>query len=229
LTVTEQFAPLTAFRGSSEKLSFIRNHFSVREFGSLEELLIVPFHKDDSIIGLLLVAESKVNYTDQTDFLMSRIDRLSEFMYESRELFYTKPSGTVYSPEEAYEEAEALIDKAHKEENSILAVKLDIASLIDNLESQLDRADGFRLRKDVMGIISSMIQGNGKVIYTSDAHTILLIQTRSLSRGRLLLHQIYQSLNSYFSLSQPLPSLSSSERFISGERESAQGLLDGLI
>ncbi len=229
LTVNDHFAPLSAFRGSREKSEFLRDYFSVREFDSIEELLVVPFQRDDTIIGLLLVADSRSTYDEQVDFLLSRNDELSSFMYESRELFYTKPSGTVYTPEHAYEETESLIQKARREHNNLLVIKLDIQSLIAHLFSQLDRADSYRLRKDVLSLISSMVRGSGKVIYTTDAHTILLIETKSITQGRLLLHQIYNSLNGFFSLSEPLPSLSSSERVLSKDGDTAKSLLEGFV
>ena len=67
------------------------------------------------------------------------------------------------------------------------------------------------------------------MIYSSDAHTILLIETKSLTQGRLLLHQIYKSLNGYFSLSEALPALSSNERVLSKDGDTAKSLLEGFI
>lgn len=228
-TVNDHFSPLTAFRGNREKAEFLRDYFSVREFDSIEELLVIPFHRNDSVIGLLLIAEARCSYDDQVDFLLSKLDVLSSFMYESRELFYTKPAGTVYSHDQAYDETEALIEKTRREQNNLLVIKLDIQSIIEHLSSRLDRADSYRLRKDVLSLISSMVRGSGKVIHSTDSHAILLIETKSLTQGRLLLHQIYNRLNGFFSLNEALPALSSSERVLSRDGDTAKSLLEGFI
>lgn len=228
--VADHFTPLTTFRGSGERARFLEEHFSVREFDSLEEVLIVPFHHREEIIGILLIGKSRVSCDDQVDFLLGELDSISDFMFESRELFYTKPEGSMYYSDQALEETKSLIEKTRKEGNKLIIIRLEISPIVDHLDTMLEGADPYRLRKDVLSLISSMIGGSGKVIYSTETYCILLLESRSLTRGRLLLHQIYTSLNTHFSLGEySLPELSSTERLFPRDGDSAESLLEGLL
>ncbi|MFO7849770.1 MAG: hypothetical protein R6V67_07395 [Spirochaetia bacterium] len=209
---------------------FLRNHFSVREFDSLDNILIVPFHHQDTVIGLLIIAESSVSLDEQEKFLLEEIDSLSDFLFKSRENFYTKPAGTLYRPEQSTEITHDLIEKAKKEDKNLIIIKLETTRIVEHLLSCLDNADPYRLRQDIVRIISSMVGENGRVIFSEYSYCLLLIEAKSITRGKLLLHQIYNSLNSYFALDNtPLPQISSAERHFPKDGATADTLLEGLI
>ncbi|MFP4268028.1 MAG: hypothetical protein ACLFQW_08560 [Spirochaetaceae bacterium] len=229
-TVDEHFSPLRTFKGSIKEADFLRNHFSVRQFDALEEILIVPFHHKDTVIGLLIIADTSVSLDEQEEYLLSTIEELSNFMYTSRENFYTKPAGTLYQLEESVEVTKKLIEKAKNENQNLILIKLETKRIVEHLLSCLDKADPYRLRQDILRIISSMAGENGRVIYSHYSHCILLIEAKSLTRGKILLHQIYNSLNSYFALKDaPLPQISSLERQFPRDGDTAEKLLEGLI
>lgn len=229
-TVHKHFFPLHPFRGSIQEVEFLRDHFSVRQFDALEEILIVPFYHKETVIGLLMIADASVSLNEQEEFLLSTLEELSNFMYKSRESFYTKPSGTLHRSEESLEVTDNLIKKAQKEDKNLILIKLETTRIVEHLLYCLDKADPYRLRQDILRIISSMAGENGRVIYSEYSHCILLIEAKSLTRGKILLHQIYNSLNSYFALEDsPLPQISSVERHYPKDGETAETLLEGLI
>ena len=228
--VQDNFSPLTVFRGSGEQAFFLREYFSVREFDAIDDMLVLPFHRDDTVIGLMIIVRTSVPFEEQEQFLLSEIDRLSVFMYESRELLSGKTGEAVYADDEAIEKTSKLIEKAKAEGKNIVIIRLEITPLVDHLASRLENAEEFRLRKDVLNLISSMISGSGKIICSAADHCILLIESRSLTHGRLLLHQIHHALENHFSLDDaPLPDLSYTERLYPRDGEKAESLLEGLL
>lgn len=192
--------------------------------------MLVPFHHEEDIIGIMLITESNISKDKQIDYLYSNIDALSDFMYESREMFYTKPSGTQYTRQHAEAHTSQLIKKAEQENKHLILIRIETTPLIQHLNTRLDDADEYRLEKDIISLISSMIRGSGELIFSAQGHCILLVMGKSLTKGKIILHQIYNSLNAYFSLDRsPLPSLTSTERLYPRDGETAELLLKDLI
>ncbi len=132
--------------------------------------------------------------------------------------------------DEAVKETDTYIRRAGKENKNLILIRLEIATILQHLFSRVDAAEPFRIRKDVMGLISSMLHGTGKLIYSSHDYCILLIESRSLSHGTLLLHQVHKALGNLFSLDdKPLPELSFQERLFPRDGDSAEELLENFL
>ncbi len=132
--------------------------------------------------------------------------------------------------DEAVNETDKYLKKAGKENKNLILIRLEISPILEHLFSRVIGAEPYRIRKDLIGLISSMLHGTGKLIYSSHDYCILIVESRSLSHGTLLLHQVQKALGKLFSLDdEPLPALDYRERLFPRDGKNAEELLEDFL
>ncbi|MFQ3620215.1 MAG: hypothetical protein SNJ78_04620 [Spirochaetales bacterium] len=192
--------PLLLFK--QEDLQNLSEHFSSREFGLLQSLLMYGIFYQEQIIGVLILSESSVLEWDLPllDLFFTVIDELtSPLLYAFRSARQEKLKATVvYTPYEF----KSLISKVTDKEGIFFT--LDSSLLEKAFKVTNPEMDPFPMLQDLATVISNMLEGLPVLIYQEEQK--IYFYRSSIDRD-LFTHQLEAALKHVFPELSNLPSL----------------------
>ncbi|MEW5814337.1 MAG: hypothetical protein AB1798_02935 [Spirochaetota bacterium] len=215
-----------------DKLTLLRPYFSIREFAILEKALIFPFTHTGKLLSLLLIVESSL--PDSDDELSKLFDALSPLVspniYASRfDKFNKLASMQMEKSADLHNEVKTMINTAEAAGNEMILLVITIENLISTILAGSQDADGYRVKNDILRILSAMVSGTGKVFTLDNDRLLFLISGKSVHNEKLLLHQIFLALKSFFRKINEMPELLHAVRKYPQDGRDAVTLLNGLL
>jgi len=177
----------------------LQSYFSTREFGLIENLLFLPFVVGGQIVALLLIARAPalisipaeaIRRIEESALIAAPLIRRSRTIIQSDGP--AEPRGDLGS------RLSKILADAAAEKRFILFVKLDVAQITAALPAHGGGLDPYRLRKDIVRVLSSMVSGSGELIRLAPNELLLTLTSRATHDERLVIHQICAGLGSLF-------------------------------
>ncbi len=170
--------------------------FSLREFSTLEHLLLVPFIHENKFMGILLIAEleGELNQSDLSGFEILAV-RTAGLFYQAREKHLEAAKrGIPEKPESLRESVRDALQSCMAAGAGPLMIGINTANIIEAVKVRNPYIDLFRLREDLARVILSLFQSLGPV-FQIDRQRILILVTRTPERDAdLLLYHLKKTL-----------------------------------
>ncbi len=90
------------------------------------------------------------------------------------------------------------IQEALNKSERLTFILFDINSIIQFLEEQQRGLDSYRIKKDILALLNTMIQGIGEVFDLANGRALLELFSKTPLKENLLLNQIQISIQSFF-------------------------------
>ncbi len=187
-------------------------YFSSRELSLIERVLIYPFCYNGTLQAVLLVAASAMLDADPVDIepALNELSALSgPLLHDSRQ----SKIGRLPNPEpnrnsDIASMAEQAIRKARENNTGVLFLLIDIASIIKPITEKTPDADQFRVKQDIVTVLTSMVQNTGSIAWAGKNQVVLATGGKIPLDSELLLHQIA------FALKHLFPETGNTESFV---------------
>ncbi len=199
---------LVPTREEVPELSEFRPFFSVREFSMLDEMYLHPFVRDDTAVALLLIADSpylRKNRPYLSIICAAVSDPVSELIYENREeRMRSARYQATFSPDELASHLDDLDEVSRKRlQLALLSANKAVGVLVQEGES----SDEYRIRQDVMRVVSAIVSGIASIADVGDGRIILALYDGGKNDLDLLLHQLSYQVGELF------PEIADREKF----------------
>lgn len=189
-------------------LEEFRPYFSVREFSMLYEMYLYPFVREDTVVALLLITESpylRSNRPYLSVICAAASDSVSDLIYENRE---ERMRGARFQAAFSIEEfASHLEELDKKSRENLQLVLLSANKAVGALVQKGDANDEYRIRQDVMRVVSAMVSGIASVADVGDGGVLLALYDGGKNDLDLLLHQLSYQVGELF------PEIADQEKF----------------
>lgn len=173
-------------------------YFSMREFGLIERLLLIPFPLGEEVVALLAVARAEaldLAARESYPLLTQSALRAAPLIRRSRSM---TGSGAPAPRGEPANRIHQILASALSAERHVLFVRLELADLLSALPSGDRAIDPYRLRKDMVRVLASMVAGGGELIPLASSTLLLSLTGRTPHDERLVLHQVCALIGTLF-------------------------------
>ena len=185
-----------------------RPYFSVREFSMLDEMYLYPFLRDDAVVALLLVTESpylRSNRPFLSVICAAVSDTVSELIYKNRE---ERMRGARFQAAFSLEElASHLEDLDPGDREKLQLMLLSANKAVGALVQKGEANDEYRIRQDVMRVVSAMVSGIANIADVGEGRILLAMYDGGKNDLDLLLHQLSYQAGELF------PEIADQEKF----------------
>jgi hypothetical protein len=159
-------------RVSGDGLESFREYFSSREISTVSELLLVPFLRNQRLVGLLLVASREQPVTKET------LELLEEASSQAEAFLYDPAAAETQSPETVArplaERVEEQLAACRSRGQPVLLLRLGLEALVRSARARAPELEPFRLREFLLSALSRLLTGIGWV-QSLPAHRVLLV------------------------------------------------------
>lgn len=211
LRIPESFV-YTAFHRSAscivllkkEEALELETHFSSREFGLIQTLLMYGIFFQEKLIGILLVSDSPILHWEPSvlGLLFTVIDELSaSLLYAFRSERQEKLKPRVFFDLQVFNKA---LPTDMKEE--ALLFTLDSRLIIKTFQADNPELDPFLVIRDIASFLSTILEGSPVLIHPNNSTLYALYRDTQTDR-ELLVHQLETALKRLFPELSSLPSL----------------------
>lgn len=187
---------------TGQELDQLRHCFSSREFALMDSILISPILYNDVLLSVLIITESAC--LDAPDDILKLVftvitETAAPTLYMGRQEFFAglnlkTPQGGV--PLTAY--VRNLISSYNGSGNGPQVICLNMTGVFTALQRVIDDVDPFRLKMDLLQILSAMTETTGSV-FPGKGNSIIIVSTmEQIPDLELFLHQISTSLHNVF-------------------------------
>jgi hypothetical protein len=179
-----------------EQLQPFQQFFSLREFSTLSNLLLVPFIYESKFMGLLLSAQSGQTNLEPFETLA---DRAAGYLYSARERHLEGAKrGTPQQPQSLREAVRAALQPCLEKGFSPLLIRINTRTLIESVQKRNPYIDLFRLNQDISRVVLSLFQSLGSVFQVDRERMLILVTNKAnpLQEGdcELLLYHLKATL-----------------------------------
>ncbi len=192
----------------SGNLEEFRSYFSVREFSMLEEIFLYPFVAEDTTVALLLLTDSPYLRDDRrylSVICAAVSDAVAALIFDNRE---ERIRSARYQASFTIEELGNHVDElAQEEREATTFVMLSATKAVGALVQEGDKADEYRLRQDVIRVISAMVSGIASIADMGDGRVLLALYDGEKYDLDLIVHQLSHQVGELF------PEMAGEEKF----------------
>jgi hypothetical protein len=197
-------SPSVIVRLSKEKALELEPHFSSREFGLIDSLLIYGIFFQEKLIGALIVSDSPILAWEMPilGLFFTVIDELSaSLLYAFRSNRQEKLKSRVFFDLQAFNKALPSdgVEKA-------LLVTLDPRPLVEAFRADNPELDTFLTIRDIASFLSNILDGAPVLIHPEHS-TLYVLHMDTHADGELLIHQLESALKHLFPELSTIPSL----------------------
>ncbi len=185
--------------------------FSFREYAVLNSIVIIPFLRNGRIISFLFIVDSPV-LSEMSEHVSSRFfsrasQKIAEILSRMREERLSILNAVDEEPEtkNVFDAVDKLIALSSFRNKRMSLIVFDVASFTELISRGKPGADAFRLMRDVLGILRSIVSGMGDAFMLDDRRALVVYGSRSLKTDELLLHRMQETLKYFFRLDEQLP------------------------
>ncbi|MFO8064309.1 MAG: hypothetical protein ACQETQ_02585 [Spirochaetota bacterium] len=215
---------------SGEALHPLKPYFSQSEYDRLERVALVPFGEGERLFGLLLIAESAylAESPKLLDVAFSAISRpITVLLRENREerLFPAQDRAILDE-----DEFRALASELQRpESDNIVFIGFDISNVVAHIAGQADDVDRFRIRQDVLRVVSVLVSEIATIGTSSSGRVILMLPGTGVADPDIVLHQIALQIAQLFDEIDSMPALAPVIREVDHETERVEEVLSELV
>jgi len=190
------------FLNNGDKESF-RNYLSIRLFDLTDTVTLIPIFSKDQLFGLIMVCDSRYSsdpgFPDYLKFASEIIGRSIEgSRFSSRSSLNLSLSTQIQDNNTILSIIDTHIQEALNKSERLTFIIFDINSIIQFIEEQHSGLDSYRIKKDILALLNTMIQGIGEVFDLADGKALLELFSKTPLKENLLLNQIQISIQSFF-------------------------------
>ena len=190
---------------ASPDASLLEPYLSSREYGLVEELLILPLHGELEPVGILLIiGEDEESFSHLHALRTNDLTRIEQAMsrfFDGNKLLRIGSSAPSEPSEPALIE---FVEKMLAQQRMLTALTFDVSPLLERLSGISADVDLFRARKDTLRIIETLFEGNSRIVPLHNESYLLLLSSKKRQNPRLLQHQVGLALQNFFSDSQTM-------------------------
>jgi hypothetical protein len=156
-----------------DELQPFQQFFSLREFSTLSNLLLLPFISESKFMGLLLCANPDQTNLELFETLASRA---AAHLYAARERHLEGAKrGTPKRPESLRETVRAAMQPCLERDFSPMMIRIGTAGLVEAVRKRNPYIDSFRLNQDISRVVLSLFQSLGSVFQVDSGHMLILV------------------------------------------------------
>ncbi|MFP4431285.1 MAG: hypothetical protein ACLFPV_08555 [Spirochaetaceae bacterium] len=185
-----------------------RPYFSVREFSMLDEMYLYPFLRDNAPVALLLVTDSpylRSNRPFLSVICAAVSDTVSELIYKNRE---ERMRGARFQAAFSLEELASHLEELDPgDRGKLQLVLLSANKAVGALVQEGEANDEYRIRQDVMRVVSAMVSGIASIADVGEGRILLALHDGGKNDLDLLLHQLSYQAGELF------PEIADQEKF----------------
>ena len=141
---------------------FLKDYFSNREYGLIEEIHIIPFNHNNSLFSLMLVTEwSELIPLGWEDLMRSLSLKTSEILFNSR-LALISPSDSEYA---GTAEIRRIISEIleEKPEQEMLFIRLSLDNLLNELTGSAGGLSAVNIKQEILSVFKTMSGGSAGI------------------------------------------------------------------
>jgi hypothetical protein len=201
----------------------------------ISSILLFPFiYNNTSIVAILFISESPL-LTKSREYIEELFENLHEnitpLLYSSREEKASKLSYPVsINNKDVLENGlNDLLENASATEKHGIIIIISIQALVDHIMNSISEADSYRIRQDILKVLSSMVPDNGKIITIDNERVLLGFTAKKVSYEKLIMHQLSLSLKQFFYELGQAPVLDYRVRIYPQDGEDPKTLLEGIV
>lgn len=205
MRIPESRVPRTEERPEASEF---RSYFSVREYSMVEEIYLYPFVVEANTIALLMIVDSPYlqgNHRFLSVICAAVSDAVAELIFHNREeriRFARKQATFTLSELIAHFETQ---QAEHREDTRFILLSANQA--VGALVQAGEAADEYRMRQDVMRILSAMVSGIATIAEVGQGRVLLAMYDGDTTDLDLLVHQLSHQIEGLF------PELTGQEKF----------------
>ncbi len=216
---------------NDNRIKLFKQYFSIREFLTLNSLMLVPFYISGILSAFLLIVDPTKDSVEIAREISLNSEKLIINLIKSRKPFSNisnkEKQETVSNPVIILQE---FIDKDTSQYITILIVTMKLKLLKNAITKLLPDTDSFEIFNDIIRSIKRLISNSGKLVKVSSEKYILFYKLKAGTTPGLILHQLNLAISSFFNLSGSLPNIEGDIKEVPSTSESsAESILEGII
>ena len=216
---------------NDNRIKLFRQYFSIREFLTLNSLMLVPFYISGILSAFLLIVDPAKESIEIAGEISLNSEKLIINLMKSRKPFSNisnkEKQETVSDPVIILQE---FIDKDTSQYITIIIVTMNLKLLINTITGLLPDTDSFEISNDIIKSIRRLISNSGKLIKVSAEKHILFYKLKAGTTPGLILHQLNLAISSFFNLQGNLPGIEEDITSVPyTPKISAETILEGII
>ncbi|MCK4541044.1 MAG: hypothetical protein KAU17_02300 [Spirochaetales bacterium] len=186
-----------------DELEPFKSFFSIREFSMLEHLHLLPLALDGKIFACFFIIDASP-FPESLDTRFSEISSLLHttgvILSESQLFSILHIEGTEISAlTDLFTAMDFHIDQAREKDDCLHFLILPL-----KITKEEGDVEYYRIKQDILKILSSLVSGVGEVYIYKKNFVLLLVSGHLMNDMDLLTHQIFQTMQGYFNEQMPL-------------------------
>ena len=174
-------------------LPYLKNFFSTREFGMIEEMYLIPVFENTVLISIIIITEwndyEPENWVDLFQIISNEI---AKPLRKSRMALVDKESE--YEQSAKIDHEILLKERLSSVKDKLILIKLNLSSLLKNLLEDGNGLSALNIKKEVISVFRTM-SGSDVEIIELQGNNILMIQKKERIPDKdLYLYQLSASL-----------------------------------
>lgn len=215
-----------------EDMDTFKRFFSNREYSLISELLLVPFRHGDAVEAVFLTTDCPLlssSTLKTVDFVTLSRD-LGEIIHHSRNTTLQRLTGAeVRSRSVLLSSVQESLELVTGDQNRLTFFLVSLKGFLDLLHGKAKLVETYRLREDVIRIVSSMMP-DAVNVFSIDRHVLLIIMPGKFHVNTdLLVHQIKVGLQTLFKIPQGSIDLSEKSFVYPGEVTTSQEIIERIF
>lgn len=177
--------------------NILRKYYSIREFITINEIIITPFINNGILYALLISTDYSTEKKPESVEILNYAKTLSKYINENP-LDKLKIEKSIIN--ETKEEIANYLQKIKNSENKIVFIKLNLSDLIVKMQENDEHSTISSIKNSALRILHSFANTQGKVFQLKNNDILLTITDNTGSANIMIIqHQINSAFKSIFS------------------------------
>lgn len=210
---------------SSKNKDSLQKYFSIREFKTIDSIIILPFNNNNNIDGLLLITEFSTQTTPSENELQKYVTGLEE-LWQENPLFRLKQVDTAQTNYRS--SIQSFVQRIKNADNRVIFLKLNLEKLLGKLTADDSLSTTSSMKNSIIKVLTSFVNKRGKVFQLKDNKALLvLLDKNSNINVTVMQHQISTTIESVFSVK--IDSVNLNYENLTWENNSLDTILDHFL
>lgn len=167
-------------------ISTLERYFSIREFKTVNRLILIPFKNGIKTEGLLLISEFKTVAEPSEEELKSYIKELEE-LWKENPLIRLKEASSQSS--NIKDSITSFVQKIKNRDNRVIFLKISLNQFIQSLIKDDPHTTLSSVKNSMLKVLTSFVQKRGKVFQLSNNEVIIVILDKKCSINVAVMQQ----------------------------------------
>lgn len=180
-------------------ISKFQRYFSIREFKTLNNVLLIPFRSNNVVEGLLLISEFSTEKHPEYEELTSYAQEL-ETLWTANPLNRLQNTDTQSS--DIKESITSFVQRIKNSSNRVIFLKMNLKDLVLKIKETDSLSTDTSIRNNAMKVLTSFTNKRGRVFQLSGNQIMVILLDKQCSiNATVIQQQITSAFNSIFSRS----------------------------